>query len=124
MRIQTTVEHRPFFTVVRVEGEPDLTEFVGFIENMAKESPAWPTSCALVDLRGIRSLKSVAEHQAVGEAVGRCLGHLRRMASVVLADRLTRASEKTAQLAGVNLRVFTSEGEAIEWLTSAEPPPR
>jgi hypothetical protein len=38
------------------------------------------------------------------------------MASVVSADRITRASEKTAQQSGVNLKVFTSEAEAIAWL--------
>jgi len=29
---------------------------------------------------------------------------------------LFRASEKTAQASGLNLRVFTDEGSAVEWL--------
>jgi len=37
----------------------------------------------------------------------------------VPGDRITRVSEKTAQRSGVNLVVFTSEGEAISWLTAA-----
>jgi hypothetical protein len=48
--------------------------------------------------------------------VGRQLRHLRRVASVVDADRITRASEKTARQAGMDLTVFTDEGEALAWL--------
>ena len=120
MSVHFTVEHRPLYTVVRVQGEPDLQEFIGLIETVAAASPGWPTRRGLVDLRSVRSLKLFTEHYAVGEAVGRHFGHLRRVASVVPADRLTRASEKTAQQAGVNLRVFISEREAIEWLTGAD----
>jgi len=41
---------------------------------------------------------------------------------VVPADRITRASEKTAQHSGLNLVVFTDEGAAIAWLLAAPPP--
>lgn len=45
------------------------------------------------------------------------MAHLRKLASLVPSDRITRASEKTAHRAGVSLMVFTSEAEAIRWLT-------
>jgi hypothetical protein len=119
MPIVHTVEHRPQFTVVRADGEPGLAEFLAFVERLGGECRQWPVPRLLVDLRGIRTLTSFTEHYAVGEAVGRHMGHLRRIASVVPADRITRASEKTAQRAGVNMAVFTSEAEAIEWLNAA-----
>jgi hypothetical protein len=121
MSIDFKVEHRDRYSVVRVNGEPTLDEFLQFVERIGAQSHGWPSAHALVDLRSIRTLKSFTEHYAIGEAVGRLLGHLRRVASVVPADRLTRASQKTAQQAGVNLMVFTSEGEAIEWLTAGGP---
>lgn len=116
MGLEYTVEQREGYAVVRVDGDPTLDEFLGFVQAIGSQSRDWPVSRALVDLRAVRSLKTFTEHYAIGEAVGRELGHLGKVASVVPADRITRASEKRAQHAGVNLTVFTGEGEAMEWL--------
>jgi hypothetical protein len=116
MSLQFSVEQRPDYTVVRVEGEPTLDEFLVFVAEMGVQSPGWPGRIALFDLRSVRTLKAFTEHYAIGEAVARHLAHMHKIASVVPGDRLTRASEKTAKRSGVNLTVFTSEGEAIAWL--------
>ncbi|MGC1175915.1 STAS/SEC14 domain-containing protein [Polaromonas sp.] len=120
MGVDFSVQQRNGYTVVRVEGDPSLEEFLGFVEVLAEQSRGWQDERALCDLRSVRTLKSFTEHYAVGQAVARHLRHLRQVASVVPADRITHTSEKTAQSAGVNLRVFTSEGEAIKWLTTPE----
>ncbi|MES3001786.1 MAG: STAS/SEC14 domain-containing protein [Pseudomonadota bacterium] len=121
MSIAFTVEHRAGYSVVRVDAAaPDLNAFLSFVQTLGSESEAWPTRHLLVDMRSVRSLTSFTEHYAIGEAVARSLAHLRKVASVVPADRVTRASEKTAQRAGVNLTVFTNEREAIEWLSSTQ----
>ena len=117
MGINFRVEQRALYAVVRVDGEPTLEQFLDFVAQLGRQSADWPHDRVLVDLRSIRTLTSFTEHYAVGEAVVRHMAHLRKLASVVPGDRLTRASEKTAQRAGVNLMVFTSEGEAIQWLT-------
>lgn len=116
MSLVYTVELRGNHRVVRVDGEPDLGEFLDFIAELANASASWPERRALVDLRSVRSLKTFTEHYAVGEAVARSMHHMERIASLVPADRITRASQKMAQQGGVNLMVFTSEGEAIAWL--------
>lgn len=116
-----TVEHREGYSVIRVGGDPDLGEFLGFVQAAARESMRWRNVRALFDLRGIRTLTSFTEHYAIGQEVGRQFKHLRRMASVVPPDRITHASEKTARQAGVNLMVFTAEEEAIAWLLSDAP---
>lgn len=121
MGITFQVEQRALYAVVRVDGEPTLDEFLGFVVQMGVESKGWGQDRGMIDLRGVRSLHLFTEHYAVGEAVGRHLGHMRRIASVVPGDRLSRASEKTAQHAGVNLMVFTSEGEAMQWLSADKP---
>ncbi|MBG9387053.1 STAS/SEC14 domain-containing protein [Caenimonas aquaedulcis] len=120
MPVTFTVEHRSRYSVVRVDGEPDLNEFLTFVERLGVESAGWGVREVLVDMRTVRSLKTFTEHYAIGESVARHLAHLRKMASVVPADRVTRASEKTAKRSGVNLTVFTTESEAIEWLLSAD----
>ena len=112
------VEHRDAYTVVRIDSDPSLDEIVRSIETLGLLSHQWPHSRVLFDLRSVRTLKTFTEHYTIGEAVARHLKHLSRMASVVPADRITRASERTARLAGAALTVFTSEGEAIDWLTT------
>jgi hypothetical protein len=116
MSLSFQVEHREKYSVVRVEGEPTLGQFLSFLQLMGVETAGWPVKRALFDLRGVRSLTTFTEHYAVGEEAARQLHHLHRIASVVPADRITRASEKTAQCAGVNLSVFTDEASAIAWL--------
>ncbi|MCG2592793.1 STAS/SEC14 domain-containing protein [Ramlibacter sp. XY19] len=116
MSMEHQVEHRPGYTVVRAGGEPSLGEFIAFLQEMGATSTRWPGDSVLFDLRGIRTLTTFTEHYAVGQEVARQLRHLRRVASLVAADRVTRASEKTARQAGMDLTVFTDEGEAIAWL--------
>ena len=120
MSLDYTVEHRAGCAVVRANGEPSLGEFIAFLQQMGTESRRWASDCVLFDLRGVRTLTSFTEHYAVGQEVGRQLKHVRRLASVVPADRITRASEKTARQAGVNLSVFTDEGEALAWLAAPD----
>lgn len=116
MSLHYSVEQRDTHAVVRVDGEPTLGEFLEFVRTLAMESVAWSTRRVLIDLRSVRTLTTFTEHYAIGEEVARTMGHMERMASVVPADRITRASEKMARQGGANLTVFTSEGEALEWL--------
>lgn len=117
MSLSFTVEQRTGYAVIRVDGEPSLGQFLSFLSLVSVETSGWPVKRVLFDLRGVRSLTTFTEHYAIGEEVARQLGHLHRIASVVPADRITRASEKTARQAGVNLTVFTDETQAIAWLT-------
>ena len=119
MSLEYTVEHREGCAVIRANGEPTLGEFIAFLQVVGAESMRWRSDRVLFDLRGVRTLTSFTEHYAVGQEVGRQMGHFRRLASVVPADRITRASEKTARQAGVNMTVFIDEGEAMAWLAQA-----
>lgn len=119
MSLSFEVEHREGYSVLRVGGEPTLGQFLSFLHLAGVESAAWPHKRALFDLRGVRTLTAFTEHYAVGEEAARQLAHMHRVASVVPADRITRASQKTAQRSGLNLMVFTDEGAAIAWLTGS-----
>ena len=121
MSIDFHVEHRLHYAVVRVDGEPTLDEFLESMARFGTESTAWPQGRLMCDLRSIRTLQSFTEQYAVGEAVVRHLPHMRKIASLVPGDRVTRASQKTAQRAGANLMVFSDEAEAIQWLNSDQP---
>lgn len=116
MTLRFTVEHEERHAVIRVHGEPSLGQFMSFLQLVAVETAGWPAKRLLVDLRGVGTLTSFTEHYAIGEEAARQLRHLHRVASLVPMDRITRASEKTAQRSGFNLVVFTSESEALAWL--------
>ena len=116
MSLDYHVEHGDNHVVVRAIGEPTLGEFIAFLQAVGVASANWQEDRVLFDLRGIRTLTTFTEHYAVGQEIGRQLGHFRRIASVVPPDRITRASEKTARQAGVNMKVFTDEIEALAWL--------
>lgn len=118
MSLNFQVEQRGRYAVVRLDGAPSLGQFLSFLQLMGVETAGWPAKRVLFDLRGITTLTTFLEHFAIGEEVARQLRHLGRIASLVPPDRITRASEKTARQAGVNLVVFTDEADAIEWLTA------
>jgi hypothetical protein len=117
MSLRFDVEHRDRYSVVRLEGEPSLGQFLSFLHLMGVETNRWPTKRVLFDLRGVHTLTSFTEHYAIGEEAARQLSHLHRVASLVEPHRLTHASEKTARRSGMNLTVFTDEDDALAWLT-------
>lgn len=116
MSLETSVEHREGYSVVRVQGTPSLGQFLSFLQLVGVETAGWPNRRVLFDLRGVRSLTTFTEHYAIGEEAARQLGHMQRVASLVPPDRITRTSEKTARRSGMNLTVFTEEAAAIAWL--------
>jgi hypothetical protein len=118
MSLRFEVEHRDGYSVVRVEGAPSLGQFLSFVHLIGVETAGWETRRVLFDLRGVETLTAFTEHYAIGEEAARQLPHLHRVASLVEPHRITRASEKTAQRAGMNLSVFTDEAEALAWLTA------
>lgn len=116
MSLRFEVEHRDSYSVVRVDGEPSLGQFLSFLHLIGVETSGWPVKRVLFDLRGVHTLTSFTEHYAIGEEASRQLSHLHRIASLVPPHRITRASEKTARRSGMNLTVFTEEEAAIAWL--------
>ena len=119
MNMETTVEHNPAYALVRAAGSPTLDEMLAVIEAIGLESQAWPQGAVLVDLRQVATLASFTEQYRLGELAVRAFSHLSKLASLVPPERITRTSEKVARQEGLNLKVFTSEAEAIGWLTES-----
>ena len=118
MSLRFDVDHRDGYSVVRIEGDPTLGQFQSFVQLMGVETRGWRVRRVLFDLRSVSTLTSFTEHYAIGEEAARQLSHLQRIASLVPPERITRASEKTAQRSGLNLVIFTDEAAAIAWLTA------
>ena len=117
MSLRFEVEHKDGYSAVRVQGEPSLGQFLSFVHLIGVETAGWPVRRVLFDLRGVQTLTAFTEHYAIGDEAARQLSHMHRVASLVEPHRITRASEKTAQRSGMNLKIFTDEAEAVAWLT-------
>lgn len=97
-------------------GRPTFDELLALFHVIGVQSEEWPADCLLLDLRGVTSRYSPEDEYRVGEEIVISLAHLRRIASVVPTDRITRLSERAARRNRVDLRVFDDEGQALAWL--------
>lgn len=101
---------------ITLSGGPTLDQFLAFLDMVAVDSANWTAPALLVDLRGVSTLRGFTDQLTMGEAAARKLGHLQKVASLVPEDRVTHNSERAGLRAGLNLRVFTDEAEALTWL--------
>lgn len=104
--------------VARLAGAPSLGQFLSFVELLAVETLGWEHGRLLADLRGVTTIQSFTEQFTIGEEAARKLMHLRRIASIVPAERITRNSERPARQKGLDLKVFDNERAALAWLLS------
>lgn len=116
MPFAISIHRHPEFVQFGPTGPALIQNFVELVDTADAETVFWSDRNALFDLRGVSGELSPEEQVFLGELVGRNLSHLDRLASVVPAQRITRRSEGAAQQLGVQLRVFTDEDEARQWL--------
>ena len=109
----------------RVSGDASIDEFLGILRQIAAVS-SHAHSQILLDLRQLRGLEKLTEQMTAGIEAAGLLGHLRRVAVVEPAYRVTHSGEKAARRLGLNLRVFAAEehAQAVEWLTAESDLPR
>lgn len=100
--------------VVRISGTPLLDHALSALELIAIETSG--ATRLLIDMRGVSKLHSFTDQFALGHAAARKLRHLQKLASLVPQGRTTRNSERAARGAGLDLRVFESQQEALTWL--------
>jgi hypothetical protein len=97
-------------------GEPAFEELLSLFHVVGVQSGEWPHDVLLIDLRGVSSRYPLAEEYRVGQEIVTSLGHLRRIASVVPTERITRLAERAARRSWLKLRVFDDKEEAVRWL--------
>lgn len=116
MPLEVRYRHEHDHVLVTFGGAATIEEFLAALQEVGADSVAWPGSHVIVDLRGVSSPFTFTEQLRIGEAVGRNLGHLRRVAAVVPPERITRVGEKVANRTGARAGVFTGQDEALAWL--------
>lgn len=116
MDFDVAVKDHDFYMRVAVAGRPSLGQLLSLVHILGVESASWRHECLLVDLRGVATEFSRPEQARIGEEAASSLAHVRRIASLVPPERLTRVSERVAQRSGANVCVFDTEAAALDWL--------
>ena len=104
---------------VQVAGHPSFDQVLSMIHLLGIDSGEWTLEVLLVDLREVQTVFTREEQFRIGLEAALSLAHLRKVASLVPPERITRISEKAARRNGTNVRVFGDEQAALAWLRSA-----
>lgn len=118
MEFQATPWYGDRYTKVTVTGHAGLGQLLSLLEVLGVDARSSPHRLLMLDLRQSQTRLCFTERLRLGQEGAQSLAHLRGFALVVPPDRITGVSEKAAQRMGTNMRVFGSEEEAMEWLTS------
>lgn len=116
MSYDVSVTQQRFYTRVAISGEPGIDQLLALVHLLGVDSGTWKHDVLLVDLKRVSTQFSREEQFAIGQAAASSLAHMRKIASVVPRERVTRVSEKAARRDGTNVLVFDDEKEALAWL--------
>jgi hypothetical protein len=108
----------PAYAVAEITALAFIEDSVPVLEELARRTQESGTKRLLINLMDVVGTFGRDEQQAIGMLTYRYLSHLDRIASLVPAEKLTRVSEAAARSQGMELRVFTSLPDALDWLTS------
>lgn len=117
MPLDVHTAHEDSYLAARVSGPAVLSDIFNMIAMLGETTLGSGVRRLLVDLREVQETFRFTDHFAMGERAARDLAHLERVASLVQPSRRTGASERVANKAGVTLRVFTDQAQAIAWLS-------
>ena len=109
--------HGPAYAVAEVTALAFLESAEPVLREMAQRTRQHGDRRLLINLMDVVGTLGPQEQHAIGLLAHRHLSHLEKVASLVPPDKLTRVSEGAARAQGMELRVFTSLLEAMDWLT-------
>ena len=104
---------------VTVAGHPTFEQVLSMLHLLGIDSGGWGHEVLLVDLRRVETEFTREQQFLIGQEAALSLAHLRKVASLVRPERITRISEKAARRNGTNVRVFGDERAALAWLRGA-----
>ena len=108
--------HGPSFSVVEVTALAFLESAEPVLQEIAERTRRFGDRRLLINLFDVVGTFGPEQQHAIGLLAHRHLAHLEKVASLVPRDKRTRVSEAAARAQGMELRVFTGLGEALDWL--------
>ena len=116
MNFDVAIDRGRTYVRVTITGQPEIGELLSLIHLLGVESETWKDDRVLVDLRHVDTPFTRYEQFRIGEEAAASLSHMEKIASLVLRERITHVSEKTARRMGANVCVFDDEQCALDWL--------
>lgn len=118
METEMLFEERDHWLMVRLRGEPKITELSNIYGRIVKECKRTGKLKAIVDMTDARIPISVADKFAMGKAAVIFAQEGIQVAAYGYPSQVDfgKIGELTAVNRGVNIRVFTDFGEAEAWL--------
>ena len=112
------IDERGGVLFVRAPTDATLRWLLAALDELSQSTKKRPVLGILVDLRVVSPVPGMVEQAIFGEHLAQKLLHARRVATLVAEGGKTGYSERVARRLGLELKVFTSETEALEWLES------
>ena len=110
--------HGPAYAVAEVSALAFLESAEPLLRDIAEQTRSHGDRRLLINLMDVVGTLGPQEQHAIGLLAHRYLPHLEKVASLVPAEKLTRVSEAAARAQGMELRVFTTFSEAVDWLVA------
>jgi hypothetical protein len=109
--------HGPLLSVADVTGLAFADQAEDALAEIERETKAHGAQYLLINLLDVVGTMEPEDHRQLGMLAARHLSHLKKVASLVPAEKVTHVSERAAQAEGMQLRVFVMLTEAMAWLT-------
>lgn len=108
----------PRFSVVEITSLAFLENAEPVLRDIAERTRLHQDRRLLVNLVDVVGTFGPEQQREIGLLAYHYLAHLEKVASLVAPDKITRVSEAAARSQGMELRVFTELGDAVEWLVA------
>ncbi|HZY20278.1 MAG TPA: hypothetical protein VFE82_17540 [Ramlibacter sp.] len=110
------LERTAGYAIARVCGPARAEDYAAAIRALARYTREQQLRHALADCLGVTLKLGFSDHYAIGRHIADELHHLDRMVTVLPEPMITRASEKVAAGAGLQLRVMSDLAAAVAFL--------
>ena len=110
--------HGPAYAVAEITALAFLESAEPILRDIAQQTRMHGDRRLLINLMDVVGTFGADEQQRIGLLAFQYLSHLEKVASLVPPEKLTRVSEAAARAQGMELRVFTRFGEALDWLVA------
>lgn len=106
------------YTVAQVNGLVSVAAWEKMLSELGEATQSAPSDRLVLDLAGLVGWLGVPERQQVGALMAIHLGRMKKVAGVIQAEKIVGVVEGQARRDGLDLRMFSSHGEAVAWVTS------
>jgi hypothetical protein len=120
VKLQVDVEGREWYLWVAARGTWKLADVLELIDLVGAEAHTQGLMRVVVDIRQVEGDPPEMDRFRAGEHAASVLGSRIRTAVIGRAESINRFAEGVAVQSGADMRVFSNEDEALEWVGEDE----